>query len=248
MIQIKLTSDKSKIPSKGSKDAAGYDLYSIDDTTTTLQSLERRLFKTGINIKIPTGYYGRIAPRSGLALNNGIDVMGGICDSDYLGDIGVILLNTSNIPVTIDTTKAIAQLIIEKHYDMEFSKVSELDVTDRGTDGFGSTDNKPPKETITRSESIDAVTLPGLMPTNKMFNNGFKQNNLIQVKRQEDSPITTRPPYKVLEEAEKRYKEDSRYEDTAQSNRDLMMDRYEKMGGIVTKKKYSEEMKEHQDQ
>jgi dUTP pyrophosphatase len=142
-MEIKKTSDKARIPTKGSKFAAGYDLYSIDDPTM-LQHSERKLFKTGIHIKIPTGYYGRIAPRSGLSLKQGLDVMAGVIDSDYIGEIGIILINFDNMPVTVDTSKPIAQLIIEKHFDVDLTEVGELNQTQRGTGGFGSTDQTDP--------------------------------------------------------------------------------------------------------
>ena len=137
---IKKTSEKAVTPKKGSPHSAGFDLYSIEESAT-LQYSERKLFKTGIHIQIPHGYYGRIAPRSGLAFKQGIDVMAGVIDSDYTGEVGVLLVNTGNMPTTVDTTKAIAQLIIEKHHDVVFEQVNELDVTERGIGGFGHTDS-----------------------------------------------------------------------------------------------------------
>ena len=141
MIRIKKTSDKSITPTKGSVFAAGYDLYSIDNSVT-LFSLERKLFKTGIHIQIPVGWYGRIAPRSGLAYKQGIDVMAGVIDSDYTGEIGVILINLGSEPQEIDTTKPIAQIIIEKYSDHDFVQVENLETTERGAGGYGSTDGK----------------------------------------------------------------------------------------------------------
>ena len=88
-MKIKKLSETAQIPSKGSERAAGYDLYAIE--THTLQPGERKVFKTGISIAIPEGLYGRIAPRSGLAVKNGIDVLAGVVDSDYRGEIMVVL-------------------------------------------------------------------------------------------------------------------------------------------------------------
>lgn len=147
LLQIKKTSDKAIIPTKGSKYAAGYDLFSIEESVS-LQHSERRLFKTGIHIQIPPGYYGRIAPRSGLALKQGIDILAGVIDADYTGEIGVILINLNNMPVTVDTSKAIAQLIIEKYHDVDFIEVSKLDETTRNENGFGSTDEKKKEKPI----------------------------------------------------------------------------------------------------
>ena len=139
LLQIKKISNMSIVPIKGSEFAAGYDLYSTDKPAK-LQHAERKLFKTGICVQIPHGYYGRIAPRSGLALKQGIDIMAGIIDSDYTGEIGVILINLNNAPITINTKNPIAQLIIEKYFSVTFKIVDELTETKRGSRGFGSSD------------------------------------------------------------------------------------------------------------
>jgi len=149
-IQIKKLSNLAKIPEKGSAGAAGYDLSSIE--SGWLRPGERKLFKTGIAIKIPEGYYGRIAPRSGLALKQGIDVMAGVIDSDYIGEVGVILINLANgdetESVSIKEGQKIAQLIIELYEDAEFEEVSDLSDTKRGENGFGSSDKVEPQEEI----------------------------------------------------------------------------------------------------
>lgn len=149
-IQIKKLSENAKIPTRGSPLAAGYDLYSTEEYV--LMPLERHLFKTDIAIKVPAGHYGRIAPRSGLSLKNGITVLGGVIDADYIGNIGVILHNTNKINETIhgvfyrelnscliEKGQRIAQLIIEKCHEVEFQEVQELDLTSRADSGFGST-------------------------------------------------------------------------------------------------------------
>ena len=99
-IQLKKLSENAIVPTRGSSGAAGYDLYSTEDYI--LKPGERKLFKTNISVKIPDGYYGRLAPSYGLAFKHGIDVLAGVIDSDYLGDIGVILLNTSILKYVID--------------------------------------------------------------------------------------------------------------------------------------------------
>lgn len=137
-MKIKLTDFNSQIPTKGSEHSAGYDLYSCCNALIYPQ--ERALVKTGIVLEIPEGYYGRIAPRSGLALKNGIDVMAGVIDSDYRGEIGVILYNTDKkIPFHIKIGDRIAQLIIEKYYNFDLEKSEDLNFSDRGSGGFGST-------------------------------------------------------------------------------------------------------------
>jgi len=136
-IQIKKLSDKAKIPSQASKSAAGYDLYAAEEVL--VNTIGRKLVKTNISISIPEGYYGRIAPRSGLAYKNGIDVLAGVIDSDYRGDIGVILFNTdSNLDFLVNVGDRIAQIIIEKCHSVNWETVETLDSTVRSEGGFGS--------------------------------------------------------------------------------------------------------------
>lgn len=135
--KILLTSEFSVCPTKGTPQAAGYDLYSIEEGEIYPQ--ERKMIDTGIQMQIPNGYYGRIAPRSGLALKNGMDVMAGVIDSDYRNNIKCILLNTDkNNIYKYNIGDKIAQIIIEKHYDICFVDSDILDKTAR-SGGFGST-------------------------------------------------------------------------------------------------------------
>jgi len=144
-MNIKRLNEKAVIPSKGSSHSAGYDLYSTE--TFTLKPLERKLFKTGLAMAIPSGMYGRIAPRSGLAFKQGLDVMAGVIDEDYRNEVGVVLINLSNEDVTVPVIKdgketAIAQIIFEFYNNVNINVVEDLNSTDRGLDGFGSTDIK----------------------------------------------------------------------------------------------------------
>ena len=132
--------ESAKLPTKGSVNSAGYDLHSIE--SYELKPQERKLFKTGLSMSIPVGQYGRIAPRSGLAFKNGIDVMAGVIDSDYTAEIMVLLINLGKETVNIKEGDRVAQIIFENYNDHEFVIVDELKKTDRGTGGFGSTDNK----------------------------------------------------------------------------------------------------------
>lgn len=139
-MRIKLLNDKAKIPCRAHSTDAGADLFSIEDCL--IRPGERRPVSTGISLEIPEGYYGRIAPRSGLAAKSGIDVLAGVLDSSYRGEIKVILLNTDQSNPRDFEIKAgdrIAQLIIEKHYNFEFEVVDSLEETTRGVGGFGST-------------------------------------------------------------------------------------------------------------
>lgn len=144
-IQIKLLNPTAKIPTRGSEFSAGYDLYTTEPYE--LKPGERHLYKTGISTAMPNGVYGRIAPRSGLAYKNGIDVMAGVIDSDYRNEIGVVLINLSQEPIKLPIIKEnkevpIAQIIFENHNEAEFEKLDTLPESVRGLGGFGSTDNK----------------------------------------------------------------------------------------------------------
>lgn len=137
-MKIKKLLDNAVTPKKGSDGAAGYDLYSTD--SYTLKPGERRLFKTGISMAIPSHLYGRVAPRSGLAYKSGIDVMAGVIDSDYRGDIGVILINHGVHNFVVNEGDRIAQLIFEKiGYVDYFDVVDELPDSVRGEGGYGHT-------------------------------------------------------------------------------------------------------------
>lgn len=137
-VNIKKTRPTATIPTKGSKKAAGYDLTNAGEEVL-LAPGEKHLFPTGLVMEIPEGLYGRIAPRSGLANKNAIDVLAGVIDSDYRGEVGVILINHSKGYVPFKTGDRIAQIIFETYHDALFNEVSETDETNRGTGGFGST-------------------------------------------------------------------------------------------------------------
>ena len=116
------------------------DLYANIDEPITLKSLERTLVKTGLFISLPKGYEAQIRPRSGLAFKNGITVLNtpGTIDADYRGEIGVILVNLSSQDFTINDGDRIAQMVIAKHETAIWEEVENLDETNRGEGGFGS--------------------------------------------------------------------------------------------------------------
>jgi dUTP pyrophosphatase len=138
MIKFNKLDPKARVPLRANPTDAGADLYSVEDVV--IQPLERKIVSTGIRIKIPEGYYGRIAPRSGLAVKQGVDVLAGVIDSNYTGEIKVVLLNTDKSNTFfVKAGDRIAQLIIEDHFNFDFVEVVEdLEVTDRGDKGFGS--------------------------------------------------------------------------------------------------------------
>lgn len=157
MLQVptKKLTRHSTLPKYGSAGAIGADLFAdfTDDVGSVyvLAPGERRLFKTGIAMAIPEGYYGRVAPRSGLAVKQGIMVLAGVIDSDYRGEIGVILFNSGFIhnkpsgtivpadDVIIKHGDRIAQIIFERADVAHLKVVDELEDTARDAGGFGST-------------------------------------------------------------------------------------------------------------
>lgn len=138
IIEIKKLADDATIPTKSNVSDAGWDLYS-SGMATIVYSGERKLISTDISIAIPDGYCGLIWPRSGLSVNNGIDILAGVIDSGYRGEVKVCMLNTSDTLVHIHPGDRVAQLIIQKVEDVSFTEVKNLDDTSRGDGGFGST-------------------------------------------------------------------------------------------------------------
>ena len=139
-VQI-INKSKHLIPSYETVLSAGMDLRASIDQTVILQPLARCLIKTGLFLAIPSGYEAQIRPRSGMALKKGITVLNtpGTIDSDYRGEIGVILINLSNENCEISNGDRIAQMIIAKHEQLNLIEVEEINTTDRGDGGFGST-------------------------------------------------------------------------------------------------------------
>ena len=136
-MNIKKLHIHAKVPTRANPNDAGADLYSIE--SVVIPPLSRGVVKTGIALEIPVSYYGRVAPRSGLAAKHGIDVLAGVIDSSYRGEIGVVLLNTdASNSFTVNVGDRIAQLIIESHYNPVFVEVLDLLETNRGEGGFGS--------------------------------------------------------------------------------------------------------------
>lgn len=134
---VKRISEFAKLPTKGSKAAAGYDLYSAHDHVVKARGKE--MIKTDLQVAIPTGCYGRVAPRSGLAWKHSIDVGAGVIDEDYRGPLNVILFNFGDQDFEIRRGDRVAQLICEKIEQTDLEDVNDLDNTERGANGFGST-------------------------------------------------------------------------------------------------------------
>ncbi|MDH5720966.1 MAG: dUTP diphosphatase [Spirochaetia bacterium] len=138
----KLHSDV-KIPERSSQEAACYDLRAHLSETILLKPMERRAVPTGLKVEIPEGYLLSVRPRSGLAIKEGITLINspGTIDSDYRGEIKVLLVNLSDKPVEIKNDERIAQLILEKALGINWQEKTERELshTIRGEGGFGST-------------------------------------------------------------------------------------------------------------
>lgn len=119
--------------------SAGIDLRANLDEPLTLQPMERRLVPTGLRIALPQGYEAQVRPRSGLALKHGITLLNtpGTIDADYRGLIGVIMINLSAEPFTVNDGDRIAQLVVARHETVEWTPVASLNETERGEGGFG---------------------------------------------------------------------------------------------------------------
>ena len=129
-------------PAYASKSAAGMDLRADLSEPVVLQPLERKLIPTGLFIELPEDCEAQVRPRSGLALKHGITVLNtpGTIDADYRGEVGVILINLSNEPFTVNPGERIAQMVIAKFQQELVCGVDDLDdlsVTERGAGGFG---------------------------------------------------------------------------------------------------------------
>ncbi|MDO3693863.1 dUTP diphosphatase [Wenyingzhuangia sp. chi5] len=142
-VQI-INKSKHNLPQYETSGAAGLDLKANIEESIFLKPLERAIIKTGLFIALPQGYEAQVRPRSGLAAKKGITVLNspGTVDADYRGEIGVILVNISNDVFEVTDGERIAQLVIAKHEQAEWIEVEELDSTQRGTGGFGSTGTK----------------------------------------------------------------------------------------------------------
>lgn len=129
------------LPEYKTSGSAGMDLKASIDAPVVLKPLQRTLIPTGLFLSIPEGYEGQIRARSGLAINHGISLVNGIgtIDSDYRGELKVILINLGSEDFTINSGDRIAQLVVGKYERVEFQLVEDIDETARGKGGFGHT-------------------------------------------------------------------------------------------------------------
>ena len=136
-LRFKQLDSRAVLPQRGSALAAGLDVFSIEDLE--IAPKQRVMARTGLAVAIPPGFYGRIAPRSGLAAKNGLDVLAGVIDSDYRGEVCCLLYNTSDETIKLAAGSKICQLIVEQIITPDAVWAIDLDETARGAGGFGST-------------------------------------------------------------------------------------------------------------
>lgn len=136
-LHFKRLHPEARLPTRGSAQAAGLDLYAVE--RLLIEPGARASVRTGVAVAVPRGFYGRVAPRSGLAVRHGIDVLAGVIDSDYRGEILCALVNHGQEPFEIEPGARVAQLVLEAIATPEPAWAEDLEETERGAGGFGST-------------------------------------------------------------------------------------------------------------
>ena len=158
IVKVKRMNVNARLPSKGTKGSAGYDLAATQSAVVPAHG--KCLVQTGLAISLPPGCYGRIAPRSGLAIKKFIDVGAGVIDADYRGELGVILFNFGEEDFIVNMGERIAQLIFEKIKTPQIKEVKSLEETRRGNRGYGSTGmNEGSKTNDDDKSSVSVVSV-----------------------------------------------------------------------------------------
>ncbi len=141
-IQLVRLNDKAILPQYQTSGAAAMDIHACLDQPVTLQSMERRMIPTGISMAVPQGYEAQIRARSGLSIKHAVVNGVGTIDSDYRGEVGVLVINLGQEPFEIEHGMRIAQMVIAKYESAVWTEVEQLNETDRGAGGYGSTGSK----------------------------------------------------------------------------------------------------------
>ena len=144
-MQVKIVNKSAfPLPEYATEGSAGLDLRANIETAKTLQSMERIIIPTGLFIELPIGYEAQVRPRSGTAFKKGLSIPNapGTIDSDYRGEVGVILINLNTEAVVIEPGERIAQMVIARYERISWAEVDSLTETERGAGGFGSTGKK----------------------------------------------------------------------------------------------------------
>ena len=140
-VSVKILDPRAKLPAYGSADAAGADLYALTDGPVTIAPGGTALIHTGIAVAVPQGYVGLVYARSGMACKRGLAPANkvGVIDADYRGEVMIYLHNHGDQPQTVEDGDRVAQLVITPYLTAQFECVDELNNTQRGSGGFGST-------------------------------------------------------------------------------------------------------------
>jgi len=184
-IQVMKMASKATLPTRGSRFSAGHDLYALEDILIPAQG--QKLVGTGIAIGIPQGTYARIAPRSGLAYRKSIGIGGGVIDADYTGEVKLIMMNHGKKSYQVQEGDRIAQMIIEKIDTSDMMEVDNLQITDRGNKGFGSTDLSPKRTVAVKQVQPIMCQLHADSTENRLFSesdigrNPWLQNEEVMV-------------------------------------------------------------------
>lgn len=136
-LRVRRLDESARLPTRGSGGAVGYDLHAHEDVT--IGRGQRALVGTGIAVVLPVGTYGRVAPRSGLAVKHGVNVGAGVVDPDYTGEVKVLLFNHGVDAFEVKRGDRVAQLILERCETPDVEEVGVIAETARGAGGFGST-------------------------------------------------------------------------------------------------------------
>lgn len=136
IIPIKKLHPAAQLPRQANYGDAGLDLYSYEEVS--INPGERVLIDTGISVALPHGYFARICDRSGLAVKHGLHCLAGVCDETYTGSYKVCLINLGDHEVTLIAGSRVAQMIVERYYEVEWDEVATLPLSQRGENGFGS--------------------------------------------------------------------------------------------------------------
>lgn len=140
-IKIKKIKDKAILPSYQTVNSSGMDVSACIDKPIILEPMQRGIIPTGLAIELPRGYEAQIRARSGLSIKHGLTVINGVgtIDSDYRGEIGVLMINLSNESFSVEPNMRVAQMVISKYETIHWEEVKSLDETSRGSGGYGST-------------------------------------------------------------------------------------------------------------
>ena len=169
-VKVKKLSAEARVPTKGSAKAAGHDLYASEGTE--IPAGGQVIVGTGVAIQLSHNTYGRIAPRSGLAVKHRLATNAGVIDSDYRGEVKVVLVNQGNQPYLVEQGDRIAQLIIEEINNEELQEVAELDDTIRGNQGLGSPNTKAQSG---KDQNVKSQSAKPRMEINEISARAFRQ-------------------------------------------------------------------------